>query len=66
MKKENKILTYDWDYYTIFQPVMKTAFLSEYKLNSLYKDLLLKLNSGEFQNRKIKFFSRIYKEINRQ
>lgn len=65
MKAENRILTYDWDYYTIFQPIIKINQLSTEKLNTLYIDLLYKINSTEFLESKIQYFKKIFKELHK-
>jgi len=62
-KKENKIFTYDWDYYTIFQPVMKTQKLTTDRLNELYTQLIMTINSKQFIDNKLKYFSNIYRSL---
>lgn len=64
MKMNNRILSYHWDDYTIFQPILKGYHLSIERLNELYIQLLNKINSIEFMNNKIKYFTNVYKELN--
>ncbi|QUI21865.1 B12-binding domain-containing radical SAM protein [Vallitalea pronyensis] len=62
MKRKNKILTYNWDYYTIFQPVMALNHLTIDKLNELYLELIMTVNSKAFEKNKLDYFKEIYKE----
>ncbi len=64
MSKHKKILSLNWDDYTIFQPILKGYHLSLERLNELYTQLLYKINSQEFMNNKIKYFTNIFKELN--
>jgi radical SAM superfamily enzyme YgiQ (UPF0313 family) len=63
MKKEDRITTYDWDYYTIFQPVIKADNLSMERVNELYLKLLEKIMSKEYINNKVRYFTKVYKEL---
>lgn len=63
LKRENRIVTYDWDYYTIFQPVVRGNNLTIPQVNSLYYDLINSINSAEFVNHKLEYFKEIFKEI---
>jgi len=63
LKEENKILTFDWNFYTIFQPVVKLNTLSISQLNTSYCQLINKINSSEYQTHKLNYFKKIYKEM---
>lgn len=63
MKRKNAILTYDWDYYTIFQPVMTMNYLTIDVLNQLYLNLIRTVYSKEFTDNKLSYFKNIYKEM---
>lgn len=65
MDREKKIMTYDWDYYTIFQPVIKMEAMSMEKINECYLNLLKSIHSKEATSRRIRYFSEIYKNCNR-
>lgn len=61
MLKENRILTKNWDYYTIFQPVLKIDHISTEKFNYYYNRLLNNVHSRDFVQNKIKYFNEVYK-----
>lgn len=63
MRNNNKILSYNWDEYTIFQPLIKGEHLSVVRLNELYIQLLNKINSNEYMINKVKYFTNVYKEL---
>lgn len=62
LDRHKKIETYNWDYYTIFQPVIKMRYLSSRHLNEKYKELITIINSKEFIQNKLNYFAHIYKE----
>lgn len=61
MKKQRRIMTYDWDYYTIFQPIIKMDKMSLQKMNECYLSLLKRIHSKEFTNKRIRYFTELYK-----
>lgn len=63
LEEEDKILTYNWDYYTIFQPLIKMKYITQSEFNKEYTNLLSALNSSEFKQMKLHYFSNIYKEL---
>ncbi|WP_432409025.1 B12-binding domain-containing radical SAM protein [Wukongibacter sp. M2B1] len=64
MSSANRILTYDWDQYTIFQPVIKSTKMSNEELNESYINLLKKINSPEYTAQKLQYFKENIKNIN--
>ena len=62
MKRRKQIITYDWDYYTIFQPVIKMNRMTEDRLNELYKKLISTVYSSAFVSKRLRFFGDIYKK----
>lgn len=60
---ENRILTYDWDKYTIFQPVISPKRMSIDELNNGYSELLQKINSSGTVIKRIKYFKERLKKM---
>ncbi len=65
MKIRERIMTYDWDYYTIFQPVIKMNYMTMDRLNELYRKLIFTVYSDAFVHRRVQFFSDVYKRMGR-
>lgn len=65
MDREKRIMTYDWDYYTIFQPIIRIDAMSIEKMNECYLNLLKSIHAREFTSRRMRYFSEIYKNCNR-
>jgi len=63
MAGADRILTYDWDQYTIFQPVIKSSTMSSEELSRSYVNLLKKINSPEYTSQKLKYFKENIKNI---
>lgn len=63
MKKENRILTYDWDEYTIFQLVIKPYKIKVEELNKEYIRLLREINSTEAVIDKMNYFKEQFKRL---
>lgn len=63
MKNRDRIMTYDWDYYTIFQPVIKMNYMTIDRLNELYRKLIFTVYSDAFVHRRVQFFSDVYKRM---
>ena len=63
LKKEDEILTYDWNKYTIFQPVIKTKNMSIEELNKGYIRLLGEVNSPKHNLRKLVYFKEKGKQL---
>lgn len=63
MKSRDGIMTYDWDYYTIFQPVIKMNYMTRDRLNELFKKLIITVHSDIFVHRRVQFFSDVYKGL---
>lgn len=61
MKKEERILTLNWDMYTIFQPVIKPRNMTLVQFDAEYRQLLLTINSPEAVAEKIDYFKKIIK-----
>ncbi len=58
MNRQKQIMTYDWDYYTIFQPVIKMKQMTPQKMNKCYFELLSRIHSKEFMQRRIQYFTK--------
>ncbi len=56
MRDENRILTYDWNCYTIFNPVIIPKKMTVDALNSGYLRVLKTINSPENLKKKMNFF----------
>lgn len=56
MSAENRILTYDWNCYTIFNPVIIPKKMTVGKLNEGYLRVLRTINSPENINIKVNYF----------
>ena len=63
MKNRDRIMTYDWDYYTIFQPIIKMNYMTMDRLNELYRKLIFTVYSDAFVHRRVQFFSSVYKRM---
>lgn len=61
MERQKQIVTYDWDYYTIFQPVIKISHMTLQKLNKCYLELLSRIHSKEFIHRRVRYFAKTLK-----
>lgn len=61
MDQAKRIATYDWDQYTIFQPVIKPGKMDKEKLEENYVNLLQTIYSQEFILNKIQFFKEKFK-----
>lgn len=61
MDRQKQIVTYDWDYYTIFQPVIKMNQLTPQKMNKCYLALLSRIHSKEFFHRRVRYFAKTLK-----
>lgn len=57
MHKQGLLTTYDWNAYTIYQPVLKHRNLSEEEMNSKYCRLLHRLSSPEVVQQKVRKFT---------
>lgn len=62
MQKENRITTYNWNHYTIFQPIIRIDSMSKEQLNEAYIRLLRNVNSNEFIQNKLLFFKNHLKD----
>lgn len=58
MKKEERITTFDWNYYTIFQPIIKIDNMTIDELNDEYVKLLNSISSEQFIQNKQQYFKR--------
>lgn len=56
MRDENRILTYDWNHYTIFNPVILPKKMTVEQLNEGYIRVLRTINSMENINNKVNYF----------
>lgn len=65
MARAGRIATYDWNHYTIFQPIIKGKHLPLDRLLAKYNELLLLINSSEFQRNKVRCFSDAYRKVSR-
>jgi len=63
LKNGNQISTFDWDYYTIFQPIVKNKNMSLQSMNAFYNKLLLQINSLEFIRNKTSYFQKTYRVL---
>ncbi|MCL2702960.1 MAG: B12-binding domain-containing radical SAM protein [Defluviitaleaceae bacterium] len=63
LKQEGRIKSFDWDDYTIFQPVIETRYLSDRELSYLYMQLIKTINNAQFLNNKKGFFTDVYKKL---
>lgn len=63
MKKKNRILSYDWKEYTIFQPLIRGDYLSREQFNQNYQHLLEEINSKKSIEHRIRNFIEVYKEL---
>ena len=61
MKREGKLLSTDWNNYTIFQPVIRPARLEIEKLNRLYTQLLTTVNDEETERNKRVYWMEYYR-----
>lgn len=61
MDRQKQIMTYDWDYYTIFQPVIKMNQMTLQKMNECYLELLHCIHSKEFVHRRVRYFAETLK-----
>lgn len=61
LKHKHRIITYDWDFYTIFQPVVAGKHITMRRVNDLYCRLIGQLNSEAFKKHKLEYFKNIYK-----
>lgn len=61
--QKNRLPAYDWDHYTIFQPLMPTQFMTIEELNQCYLDLFHTIHSDEFSLNKRSYFKEVYKEL---
>lgn len=59
LRRDNGIATYDWDEYTIFQPVIKHRHMSRAGLNEGYTKLLLEINAPRNIMRRREYFKNI-------
>lgn len=64
MDKQRRIRTYDWDYYTIFEPIIRMDKMSLQKMNECYLSLLKGIQSKEFVSKRIRYFAELYKNDN--
>ena len=62
MKDENRILTYDWNHYTIFNPVIRPKNMTVEKLNEGYIKVLRNINSPENIRDKANYFKNIMRD----
>ncbi len=62
MKRDNRIQTFDWNHYTIFQPVVLAKHLTIQQVNNLYVNLMEKINGDTFKIHKLEHFKNIYKK----
>ena len=61
MKRKGLILTYDGEYYTIFQPVLKVRGATTHQLNGWYLSLLDHIYSADSANEKARYFADVYR-----
>lgn len=62
MKRKGQILTYNWEYYTIFQPVLKVRGATTQQLNGWYLSLLDHIYSVDCANEKARYFADVYRK----
>ncbi|MFQ9799338.1 MAG: B12-binding domain-containing radical SAM protein [Clostridia bacterium] len=62
MKRRGQILTYNWEYYTIFQPVLKVRGATTQQLNGWYLSLLDHIYSVDCANEKARYFADVYRK----
>lgn len=63
MSEENRILSFDWDEYTIFQPVIKPLNMTVSQLNEGYVRLLEDIHSTKSVLRRMKHFKDLVHNI---
>lgn len=63
MALAKRITTYDWDKYTIFQPVITSAQMSPRELNDSYIKLMKKINSQECIANRLDYFKQNIKNL---
>ncbi len=56
MYDDNRILTYDWNHYTIFNPVIKPKKMTVEKLNEGYLRVMKTINSSQNIKNKMNYF----------
>ena len=61
MQRQGKRLSDDWNEYTIFHPVMPFEKEDAGEWNRAYRRLLEKVNTGDIQKRKLRYWMEIYK-----
>lgn len=61
MRGEGKRLSDDWNEYTIFQPVIPLEQEDADTWNQAYRRLLERVNTGDIQRRKLRYWVEIYK-----
>ena len=61
MKRAGKLISTDWNDYTIFQPVIRPARLEIEKLNRLYTQLLTSVNDKEAERNKRVYWMEYYR-----
>ncbi|SCY70418.1 B12-binding domain-containing radical SAM protein [Alkaliphilus peptidifermentans] len=63
MDSRNRISSYDWDQYTIFQPVIKSSHMTYEELNKGYINLLKQINSPAYTAQKLQYFKENIKNL---
>ena len=63
MDCQGKILSYDWNDYTIFQPVVPGECMSVEEINCRYRQLLERVYSPAVQREKMRYFHQITRRI---
>ena len=63
MDRQGKIISYDWNDYTIFQPVMPGECMSVEEINRRYRQLLERIVSPAVQREKMHYFHQITRQM---
>lgn len=66
MNQEGRIVSYDWNDYTIFQPVMPGESMSMEEISRRYHELLRRIHSPDGQREKIFYFRQILQNLRPQ
>ncbi|MCC5466506.1 B12-binding domain-containing radical SAM protein [Pelosinus baikalensis] len=63
MRQQDRIVTYDWDMYTIFQPVIIPRKMTVEELNDGYTQMIKEINSPKNINRRLEYFKEQLKSV---
>ena len=66
MDREGRIASYDWNDYTIFQPVMPGLYLSMEEIRAHYQKLLYRIHSPERERDVIAYFQPIVHKLRQE